>query len=269
MLQVDKRGRFITNMGFANFVTAAVDSDDPRIKGSCMVILEEDDPGIFDRGTPTTQARPPALLHPRPDLQPEGSRQPHHRRLHRQGRRHRPELQPRRNHRSRLPPHARHGRRHDLGQAALRRRAGHPLPARPLPRRRAGHARHRRATNSACSRRRTCCTGWWTSGPPAKPAPRSASPPRALFDELDPLEKREGPYSCRAGITGGARADESHARKPKQDALEAAAVPGRQRDPSAPDSKADPLVQFAMLDSRGQRPLPGLQALEHRPRRAT
>src|SRR5512132_1192001 len=53
VLQVEKRGRFITNMGFANFVTAAVDSDDPRIKGTCMVILEEADPGIFDRGTPT------------------------------------------------------------------------------------------------------------------------------------------------------------------------------------------------------------------------
>jgi alkylation response protein AidB-like acyl-CoA dehydrogenase len=53
MLQVEKRGRFITNMGFANFVTAAVDSDDPRIKGSAMVILEEGDPGIFDRGATT------------------------------------------------------------------------------------------------------------------------------------------------------------------------------------------------------------------------
>ena len=52
-LQVDKRGRFITNIAFANFVTAAVNSDDPRIKGSCMVILEEGDEGIFDRGTPT------------------------------------------------------------------------------------------------------------------------------------------------------------------------------------------------------------------------
>ena len=40
-------------MGFANFVTAAVESDDPRIKGTCMVILEETDPGSFDRGTPT------------------------------------------------------------------------------------------------------------------------------------------------------------------------------------------------------------------------
>ncbi|MGB8932601.1 MAG: acyl-CoA dehydrogenase [Anaeromyxobacteraceae bacterium] len=53
VLQVDKRGRFITNMGFANFVTVAVDSADPRIKGSCMVIIEETDPGTFDRGTPT------------------------------------------------------------------------------------------------------------------------------------------------------------------------------------------------------------------------
>ncbi|HEY3834924.1 MAG TPA: acyl-CoA dehydrogenase family protein, partial [Bryobacteraceae bacterium] len=53
MLHVEKRGRFITNMGFANFVTAAVESEDPRIKGTLMVILEESDPGMFDRGTPT------------------------------------------------------------------------------------------------------------------------------------------------------------------------------------------------------------------------
>ena len=53
LLQVEKRGRFITNMGFANVVTAAVDSDDPRFKGSCMIILEQGDPGSWDRGTPT------------------------------------------------------------------------------------------------------------------------------------------------------------------------------------------------------------------------
>jgi alkylation response protein AidB-like acyl-CoA dehydrogenase len=52
-LQVDKRGRFITNIAFANFVTAAVNSDDERIKGSCVIILEEGDEGIFDHGTPT------------------------------------------------------------------------------------------------------------------------------------------------------------------------------------------------------------------------
>jgi alkylation response protein AidB-like acyl-CoA dehydrogenase len=53
MLHVDKRARFITNMGFANFTTVAVDTDDPRIKSSCMVILENTDPGVYDRGAPT------------------------------------------------------------------------------------------------------------------------------------------------------------------------------------------------------------------------
>ena len=40
-------------MDFANFVTAAVGSDDERIKGTCMVILEETDEGTYDRGAPT------------------------------------------------------------------------------------------------------------------------------------------------------------------------------------------------------------------------
>lgn len=53
MLEIDKRGRFITGIAFANFVTAAVISADERIKGSCMVILEEGDEGTYDRGTPT------------------------------------------------------------------------------------------------------------------------------------------------------------------------------------------------------------------------
>jgi len=52
VLQVDKRGRFTTGMGFAEFVTAAVDSADDRIKGSCVVLLEPTDPGVFDRGAP-------------------------------------------------------------------------------------------------------------------------------------------------------------------------------------------------------------------------
>ncbi|HUY94134.1 MAG TPA: acyl-CoA dehydrogenase family protein [Terracidiphilus sp.] len=53
LLEVDKRGRFITNIATANFVTAAVNSDDPRIKGTCIVILEETDEGTFERGTAT------------------------------------------------------------------------------------------------------------------------------------------------------------------------------------------------------------------------
>lgn len=53
MLFVEKRGRFITNMDFAYFVTAAVNSADDRIKGTCMITLEEGDEGTFDRGAPT------------------------------------------------------------------------------------------------------------------------------------------------------------------------------------------------------------------------
>jgi alkylation response protein AidB-like acyl-CoA dehydrogenase len=40
-------------MGFANLVTVAVNTDDSRIKSSCMIILEEDDQGTFDRGSAT------------------------------------------------------------------------------------------------------------------------------------------------------------------------------------------------------------------------
>ncbi len=53
VLHVEKRGRFLTNMAVANVLTAAVDTADPRIKSSCMVILEDTDPGVFDRGAPT------------------------------------------------------------------------------------------------------------------------------------------------------------------------------------------------------------------------
>ncbi len=52
-LQVRKQGRFTNNMDFADFVVAAVASDDPRIQGTCMIILEEGDAGTFDRGAVT------------------------------------------------------------------------------------------------------------------------------------------------------------------------------------------------------------------------
>ena len=111
ILQVDKRGRFITNMGFANFVTAAVDSDDPRIKGSCMVILEEDDPGIFDRGAPTrklvhqlSSTRDPVFSLRVPASRIVGGYTVKDGVIV-------PQLQPRRDHRGGLPPHARHGGR--------------------------------------------------------------------------------------------------------------------------------------------------------------
>lgn len=75
-LQVAKHGRFTNNMDFARFVVAAVASEDSRIRGTCMVILEEGDPGTFDRGAVThklvhqlTSTRDPAF-----DLQVPASR---------------------------------------------------------------------------------------------------------------------------------------------------------------------------------------------------
>jgi len=53
VLRVQKRGRYITNMAFADFVVAAVASNDVRISGSCLVILEKNDQGWFDRGIAT------------------------------------------------------------------------------------------------------------------------------------------------------------------------------------------------------------------------
>ncbi len=53
MIRVEKRGRFITNIAIADYVTVAANSGDDRIKGSCMIIVEATDPGKFDRGAQT------------------------------------------------------------------------------------------------------------------------------------------------------------------------------------------------------------------------
>jgi len=53
MIRVEKRGRFITNIAIADYITIAVNSGDERIKGSCMVVVEATDPGKFDRGAQT------------------------------------------------------------------------------------------------------------------------------------------------------------------------------------------------------------------------
>ncbi len=107
-----------------------------------MIILEEDDPGTWDRGTPTkklvhqlSSTRDPVL----------NVRVPAHRIIGgytHQGRRHHPALFARRDHRGRLPPHARDRGADDLGQAAIGGRAGdHVCPAAfPRRRRRARHA---------------------------------------------------------------------------------------------------------------------------------
>jgi alkylation response protein AidB-like acyl-CoA dehydrogenase len=138
ILHVDKRGRFITNMGYANVVTAAVDSDDPHIKGSCMVIIEETDPGVFDRGTATKK-----LVHqlsstcdPVFNLKVPASRIIGGYTI-KDG-----VIIPKYSHGEiieavfRVPPHARDRCADDVGQAAVGGRAGHSVPTEPLSGRR-------------------------------------------------------------------------------------------------------------------------------------
>ena len=50
LLQILKRGRFISHMDFAQFVVAAVQGDGTGMRGSALVILEPGDAGDFERG---------------------------------------------------------------------------------------------------------------------------------------------------------------------------------------------------------------------------
>ena len=54
MLDVEKRGRLISHMEFADFVLLAVDSGDAGIAGGCLIVAEPSDQaeGLFDRGQP-------------------------------------------------------------------------------------------------------------------------------------------------------------------------------------------------------------------------
>lgn len=52
LLDVEKRGRLISHMEFADFVLLAVDSGDPRLAGGCVIVAEPGDEGLFDRGLP-------------------------------------------------------------------------------------------------------------------------------------------------------------------------------------------------------------------------
>lgn len=52
LLEIHKRGRFISHMDFAEFVVAAVQGDGIGVRGSALVILEPGDVGEFERGAP-------------------------------------------------------------------------------------------------------------------------------------------------------------------------------------------------------------------------
>ena len=82
-----------------------------------------------------------------------------------------------------------------------------------------------------------------------------------VFDQLDPLETAEGRRSSRRAASPADRPCMKAMRPVQKDAIEY--LHGKR-----PELRDDALVQYALLDSRGQRALPRLQAVEHRPRRA-
>ena len=250
LLQVDKRGRFITNMGYANVVTAAVDSDDPKIKGSCMIILEETDPGTFDRGTPTKK-----LVHqlsstndPVFNLKVPASRiiggytvkdgviiprYSHGEIIEAVFRRTRVTvgLMTSAKLLSAVEPVIMYARR--------RFRGGQGAPGTPryeLGLQQKEDVLHR-------------LVDIWATGEASASLGFAAA---RLFDELDPLEKKKDEFLAAQRLTG--RAAFKALGKSQQDALEMlklSAKPVGSRDEKRLEAlKADPLVQFALLDSQ-------------------
>ncbi|MBI2454516.1 MAG: acyl-CoA/acyl-ACP dehydrogenase [candidate division NC10 bacterium] len=252
ILQVEKRGRFITNMGFARFVTAAVDSGDDRIKGSCMVILEETDPGLFDRGVPTRK-----LVH-----QLSSTRDP---------------VFNLRVPASRLiggytvtngviVPRYSHG---EVIEAVFRRTrvtVGLMTSAKllsavePVIRYQRGRFRGGETTTPGSPRYELGLqqkedvlhrlVDVWATGEAGASLGFAAA---RLFDELDPLERRKDEIFAAQGIGGGS-AQTKALRRLQKEALELLALstsPAGARDENRYEAlQSDPLVQFLVLDSQ-------------------
>jgi alkylation response protein AidB-like acyl-CoA dehydrogenase len=244
-LQVDKRGRFITNIAFANFVTAAVNSDDPRIKGSCMVILEEGDEGSFDRGTPTKK-----LVHqlsstgdPIFNLKVPASRIVGGYTV-KDGV---------------IVPNFNHG---EIIEAVFRRTrvpVGLMTAAKLLsavePVIRYQRQRFRGAEGSkpgsvryeqGIQQREDALhrlVDVWATGEAAASLGFAAA---RLFDTLDPLEKRKTAILLERGVQGG-RAELKALKESEQRAIELLSL--RQDDPRRAELEADPLVEFVLLDA--------------------
>jgi alkylation response protein AidB-like acyl-CoA dehydrogenase len=253
IVEVDKRGRFITNMGFANFVTAAVESDDPRIKGSCMVILEETDPGIFDRGTPARK-----LVH-----QLSSTNDPIFRMRVPAGRIvggysvRDGVIVPKYSHGEVIEAVFRHTRvTVGLMTAAKLLSAIEPLiryhrdrfrgsgaVAPGSPRYELGLQQKQDALHRLLD--------VWATGEAAASAGFAAA---RLFDELDPLEKEKDRILAENGITGGMAAHKAMRRYQKLAiellALESRPV-GRRNEARYEELKRDPLVRYTLLDAVG------------------
>jgi len=245
MLQVDKRGRFITGIAFANFVTAAVNSSDPRIKGSCVVILEEGDEGIFDRGTATKK-----LVHqlsstgdPVFNLKVPASRIVGGYTV-KDGV---------------IVPNFNHG---EVIEAVFRRTrvpVGLMTAAKLLsavePVIRYQRERFRGAEGSkpgsvryeqGIQQREDALhrlVDIWAAGEAAASLGFAAA---RLFDALDPLEKHKTAFLKQAGIQGG-RAQIKALKESEQRAIELLSL--RESDPRRAELAADPLVQFVLYDA--------------------
>ncbi|HEY3706725.1 MAG TPA: acyl-CoA dehydrogenase family protein [Terracidiphilus sp.] len=245
MLQVDKRGRFITNIATANFVTAAVSSDDERIKGSCVIILEEGDEGTFDPGTATRK-----LVH---QLSSTGDpifnlKVPASRIVGGYTVKH-----------GLIVPNFSHG---EVIEAVFRRTrvtVGLMTAAKLLsavePVIRYQRSRFRGAEGArpgslryeqGIQQREDALhrlVDVWTSGEAAASLGFAAA---RLFDELDPLEKQKTAILALRGIAGG-RTEMKVLRDTGQSAIEFLTM--RASDPRRAEYAADPLVQFVLKDA--------------------
>jgi alkylation response protein AidB-like acyl-CoA dehydrogenase len=250
MLQVDKRGRFITGIAFANFITAAVLSEDPRIKGSCVIILEEGDEGTYDRGTPTKK-----LVHqlsstgdPIFNLKVPASRIVGGYTIKDNV----------------IVPNYNHG---EIIEAVFRRTrvpVGLMTAAKLLsavePVIRYQRQRFRGAEGSrpgsiryeqGIQQREDALhrlVDVWSTGEAAASLGFAAA---RLFDALDPLEKNKTAMLKEKGIQGG-RAEMKALRETEQRAIELLSLrPGAPNsvDPRRAELEADPLVQFILMDA--------------------
>ncbi|HMD75857.1 MAG TPA: acyl-CoA dehydrogenase family protein [Terracidiphilus sp.] len=244
-LQVDKRGRFITNIAFANFVTAAVNSDDPRIKGSCVIILEDTDEGVFDHGTPTKK-----LVHqlsstgdPIFNLKVPASRIVGGYTL-KDGV---------------IVPNFNHG---EIIEAVLRRsRVGVGLmtaakllsAVEPVIRYQRGRFRGAEGTKPGTVRYEQGIqqredalhrlVDVWATGEAAASLGFAAA---RLFDILDPLEKQKSAILKNRGIQGG-RAELKALKESEQRAIELISL--SENDPRRAELASDPLVDFVLKDA--------------------
>jgi alkylation response protein AidB-like acyl-CoA dehydrogenase len=244
-IRVEKRGRFITNIAFANFVTAAVISDDPRIKGSCMVILEETDEGTFDHGTPTKK-----LVH---QLSSTGDpifnlKVPANRIVG--GYTVKDGI---------IVPNYNHG---EVIEAVFRRTrvpvgimtAAKLLSAvEPVIRYQRGRFRGAEGTKPGSVRyeqgiqqredARHRLVDVWATGEAAASLGFATA---RLFDELDPIEKQKAALLRERGIAGG-RAELKALKESEQRAIELLSLD--KNDSRRAELEADPLVQYVLMDA--------------------